>query len=91
MTEEITMQGIKDAWLPLLYGGILSVGVAFTLQVVGQKKAKPSMAAIILSLESLFAAFGGWLILNEGISAKGLMGCGLMLTGIVVTQLKSPT
>ncbi len=86
--EEITWQGIRGAAIPLLYGGIFSVGIAFTLQVIGQRKAKPAHAAIVLSLESLFAAFGGWLILNEGFTAKGILGCGLMLAGIILSQIK---
>jgi len=87
LTEEITWFAIKGAALPLIYGGIFSIGVAFTLQVIGQRKAKPSHTAIILSFESLFAALGGWLFLNEGYTARGLMGCGLMLLGIVVSQI----
>jgi len=89
LTEEITWNGISGAAIPLLYGGIFSIGIGFTLQVIGQRKAKPAHAAIILSLESLFAACGGWLLLNEGFTARGLIGCGLMLTGIITSQLKS--
>jgi drug/metabolite transporter (DMT)-like permease len=88
LTEEITWFGIRGAALPLLYGGVLSIGVAFTLQIIGQRKAKPAHAAIILSFESLFAAVGGWLILSEGYSARGLTGCGLMLMGLVISQVK---
>jgi drug/metabolite transporter (DMT)-like permease len=89
INEEITLQGIKLAAVPLLYGGIFSVGIAFTLQVIGQRKAKPSHTAIVLSLESLFAAAGGWLILNEGFTTRGFVGCGLMLTGIIFSQIKT--
>ncbi|HRZ20711.1 MAG TPA: DMT family transporter, partial [Bacteroidales bacterium] len=62
--EKIVGQAIVDAMVPLLYGGIFSVGIAYTLQIVGQKKAPPAHAAIILSSEAVFAAFGGWLILH---------------------------
>ncbi|MFA6941847.1 MAG: DMT family transporter, partial [Clostridiaceae bacterium] len=78
-TEEITLSGLFQAAVPILYGGIASVGVAYTLQVVGQKNADPTSAAIILSMESLFAAVGGFLILHENLGLKGLIGCALML------------
>jgi len=71
----------------LLYGGILSVGVAFTLQVVGQKHVHPSSASLILSAESLFAAIGGWLLLNEQMSLRAIFGCALILTGIILVQV----
>lgn len=87
LTEEIALAGILDAALPILYGGLLSVGVAYTLQVVGQRRAPPAHAAIILSLETVFAALGGWLILDEILSLRSLFGCALMLTGILVSQL----
>ena len=68
---------VRAATLPILYAGLLSTGVAYTLQVVAQRKAHPSHAAIILSLESVFAVLGGWLILSESLSARGLAGCGV--------------
>ncbi len=93
-TEIITLQAIRQAALPIFYGGVFSVGIAYTLQVVAQRKARPAHAAIILSLESAFAALGGWLILGEVLSLRGLMGCLLMLAGMLFSQLwgilKSP-
>jgi drug/metabolite transporter (DMT)-like permease len=89
LTEEIKLSGIRNAAIPILYGGIMSVGVGYTLQVIGQKKAIPSHAAIILSLESLFAVAGGWIILNEGLTLRGIFGCFLMLSGIIITQIKN--
>ncbi|MDD5508933.1 MAG: DMT family transporter [Bacteroidales bacterium] len=86
--EKIVWQAIVDATVPLLYGGIFSVGIAYTLQIVGQKKAPPAHAAIILSAEAVFAAVGGWLILNEVLSARALLGCALMLAGMVLAQVK---
>ena len=71
-------------------GPSLSVGVAYTLQVVGQKHAKPSHAAIIMSLESVFAAIGGAILLHENLGFRGYIGCSLMLAGMVVTQLRFP-
>jgi drug/metabolite transporter (DMT)-like permease len=84
--ESNTLRGIIDATIPILYGGLLSVGVAYTLQVIAQKKAPPAHAAIILSLEAVFAAIGGWLILNEEMLPRQLLGCALMLTGMLVAQ-----
>jgi drug/metabolite transporter (DMT)-like permease len=87
-TEEITLAGIIGAAPAIAYGGLMSVGVAYTLQVVAQRDAQPAHAAIILSLESVFAAIGGWLMLGEVLSTRGLIGCGLMLSGMVLSQLK---
>jgi len=86
-TETITAHGLREAAIPILYGGVMSVGIAYTLQVVAQKVAPPTHAAIILSLEAVFAALAGWLILGEVLSTRGLFGCGLMLTGMIVSQL----
>ncbi len=85
--EKIEISGILDATVPILYGGLLSVGVAYTLQVIAQRKTPPSHAAIILSLETIFAALGGWVVLGEVIPARGLVGCALMLLGIMVSQI----
>jgi len=87
--EDIALQGILDAAVPILYGGVCSVGVAYTLQVVAQKDAPPSHAAIILSLEAVFAAIGGWLILEETMTSRGLLGCSLMLVGMILSQTGS--
>jgi len=87
-TEEIILSGIMDAAIPIIYGGVFSVGIAYTLQVVGQKHAHPSSASIILSLESLFAVIGGWLLLSEQLTPRGLFGCGLMLAGMVLAQIR---
>lgn len=85
--EVITFNSILAATIPILYGGLLSVGVAYTLQVIAQRDAHPAHAAILLSLEAVFAAVGGWLILGEIISPRGLLGCGLMLAGMLLSQL----
>jgi drug/metabolite transporter (DMT)-like permease len=85
--ETITVSGLRNATIPILYGGVMSVGIAYTLQVVAQRVAPPTHAAIILSLEAVFAALAGWLILGEVLSSRGLLGCGLMLGGMVVAQL----
>jgi drug/metabolite transporter (DMT)-like permease len=87
LTETLTFEGLKGATVPILYGGILSVGTAYTLQVVAQKDAPAIHAAIILSLEAVFSAIFGWLILGEVIDNRGLTGCVLMLVGMVIVQL----
>ena len=87
LVETIAIQSIFQAAIPILYGGVLSVGVAYTLQVVAQKQAHPAHAAILLSLEAVFAAFGGWLILDETMTFRGIIGCALMLAGMLFTQL----
>jgi drug/metabolite transporter (DMT)-like permease len=87
--EQITLNGLYQALIPILYGGIGSVGIAYTLQVIGQKHAKPSHAAIVLSMESVFASIGGLLLLNENLGFRGYMGCALMLTGMLLSQIKS--
>lgn len=86
-TETIIFQNILLAYLPILYAGIFSVGIAFTIQVVAQREAHPANAAIIMSLEAVFAVIGGWLILGESISTRGLMGCLLMLIGMILSQI----
>ncbi|HOE56543.1 MAG TPA: DMT family transporter [Bacillota bacterium] len=85
--EDISMDGLSKAIIPILYGGIFSAGVAYTLQAVGQRHAKPSHAAIILSMESVFAALGGALLLNENLGLRGYLGCALMFAGMILTQV----
>jgi drug/metabolite transporter (DMT)-like permease len=87
ISETITLDAINLALLPILYAGVMSVGVGYTLQVFSQHQARPSHAAIILSLESVFAVIAGWLLLGEQLSWRGLLGCGLMLVGIMVSQV----
>jgi drug/metabolite transporter (DMT)-like permease len=87
VVETTTLAGLWAAALPILYGGALSVGVAYTLQIVGQRHAHPAHAAILLSLESVFAALGGWMILGEVMTPRGMLGCGLMLAGMLISQL----
>ncbi len=84
--EDITLAGIQDGLWPLIYGSFLSVGLAYTLQVVAQRTANPSHAVIILSLEGVFAALGGWLVLDEVLPLRGIIGCGLILGGTLVSQ-----
>jgi len=85
--ERPSMESILAAWLPILYTGVLSSGVAYTLQVVGQRKTPPAVASLLMSLESVFAALAGWLILNQHMTARELTGCLLMFSAIVLTQI----
>lgn len=85
--EEITLTGIKAATIPILYAGLFSVGIAYTLQIYAQRHAPAANAAIILSLEAVFAVLGGRLLLNESLSLRGLVGCSFMLTGMILSQM----
>ncbi|HEB49104.1 MAG TPA: DMT family transporter [Desulfobulbus sp.] len=85
--ETITLTALREAMVPLAYGGICSVGLGYTLQVVVQRRAHPAHAAILLSLEAPFAAFGGWWLLGEVLSARALAGCLLMLAGMLTSRL----
>lgn len=87
--ETITLADILQAGIPILYGGLGSVGVAYTLQIVGQKSASPAHAAIILSMETVFAAIGGYLLLNEQLGLLEFLGCAFMLAGMLLSQLQS--
>jgi drug/metabolite transporter (DMT)-like permease len=84
--EPLDVAAVGSAAVPLLYGGVGSVGIAFTLQVVAQREAHPAHAAVIMSLETVFAALGGWLILGETMPPRSLLGCALMLAGMIASQ-----
>ncbi|MGB1237955.1 MAG: DMT family transporter [Pseudomonadales bacterium] len=84
--ERTTVTNMLDAWQPLLFAGVLTVGIGHSLQVVGQRDAVASHAAIIMSLEALFAALGGWLWLDEQLSTRQFAGCALMLAGVLLSQ-----
>ena len=84
--ETMRVDGLMNGALPILNTGVLSVDVAYTMQVVGQRDTPPSQAAIILNLETVFAVIGGWLLLNETLSSRGLIGCAVMFIGMIVSQ-----
>ena len=86
-TETVELSSILICWLPLCYAGILSMGVAYTLQIVGQKALEPAPAALIMSLESVIAALCGWLILKETMTGAELLGCGLVFAAVILSQL----
>ena len=86
-TETIDFANISACMLPLCYAGIMSMGIAYSLQIVGQKHLEPTTASIIMSLESVIAALCGWLILNERMTPWELLGCGLVFGAVVLSQL----
>lgn len=87
LTETVDASLIASCWLPLGYAGILSMGVAYSLQIVGQKRVAPSAAALLMSLESVFAALFGWLLLHETMTKAELLGCVLVFAAVVISQL----
>jgi drug/metabolite transporter (DMT)-like permease len=87
LIETTTAAGLRAALGAILYTGILSVGIGYTLQVVALRHARPADAAILLSLEAVFAVLAGWLLLNEQLTARAFFGCALMLAGILISQL----
>ncbi len=86
-TETPDIFNIQAAWLPLLYAGLLSCGVGYTLQIVGQKGINPVIASLIMSLESVISALAGWVILGQVLSPKEILGCVLMFVAIIITQI----
>lgn len=88
--ENPQLENILAAKIPILYAGVLSSGVAYTLQIVGQKDMNPTVASLILCLESVVSALAGWLILNEALSMRELLGCVLMFAAIVLAQVPIP-
>lgn len=76
-----------EAWMPILYAGVLSCGVGYTLQIIGQEGLNPTVASLIMSLEAVFSALFGWLILKQRLNTKELMGCGLIFCAIILAQI----
>ena len=85
--ETPTLEGLMAAALPIAYAGIMSCGIAYTLQIVGQKYTNPTMASMIMSLESVFAVLGGMVLLREVPTAREALGCALMFIAIIIPQL----
>ena len=76
-----------DAWIPILYAGVMSSGVAYTMQTVAQNGVHPTIASLIMSLESVFSVIAGWIILNEHLSEREILGCVIMFAAIIIAQL----
>ena len=88
--EQPSLSSILAAWAPILYAGVLSCGVGYTLQIIGQKGMNPTIASLILSLESAISVLAGWLILGQTLSARELTGCAIVFLAIVLAQLPWP-
>lgn len=84
--EQISVTNILRAWIPILYAGIMSCGVAYTFQILGQKYVEPTKASLILCLESVFATLGGWIILKEILSVREIIGCIIVFCAIILAQ-----
>lgn len=87
LTETVEVSHVLEAWLPLVFSGVFSGGIAYTLQIVAQKDTEPAIASLLMSLESVFAVFGEWLLLGQFLTAREFGGCALMFAGILLTQL----
>ena len=85
--ESPDLISIGKAWAPLIYAGVFSCGIAYTLQIVGQKNVHPATASLILSLESCISVLAGWLILDQKLTSRELSGCVLMFAAIVLSQI----
>ena len=85
--DSTTWQGILDCWFPLCWAGIMSMGIAYTLQIVGQKSIEPTTASLLMSFESVFAAISGALLLNESFTLTEGIGCALVFGAIMLTQI----
>ena len=85
--EQPQIGAILQAWISIVYAGVLSCGVAYTLQIVGQKGMNPTVASLILSMESVISVIAGWLILHQKLSGRELLGCVLMFAAIILVQL----
>lgn len=87
LTEAVDLGNILNCWGPLLFAGVMSMGIAYSLQIVGQKDLEPTAASLIMSLESVFAALGGWWLLGETMTAWELTGCALVFAAVIISQL----
>lgn len=85
--EQPSLSAVLSAWAPLLYAGVLSSGIGYTLQIVAQKNVQPTVASLILSLESVFSVLAGWVLLHQNLSVRELAGCVLMFGAIILAQL----
>ncbi len=87
LLENPQISSILAAWMPVLYAGIFSCGVAYTLQIIGQKNMNPTIASLILSLESCISVLAGWIILGQSLSTREILGCVIMFCAIILAQL----
>lgn len=85
--ENPTLAALLQAWKPLLYAGIMSCGVGYTLQIIGQKNMNPTIASLILSLESCISVLAGWVLLHQRLSLREILGCAIMFSAILIAQI----
>ena len=85
--ENPTIANIKIEWFELVYTGVFSAGIGYTLQIIAQSKASPAPAAIILSMESVFGTLAGWILLNQILDANKILGCLAIFMGVIIVQL----
>ena len=88
--EEPTLASVWNARVSILYAGVMSCGVAYTLQILGQKDTDPTTATLLMSLESVFAALSGWVLLHESLSLKEIFGCALVFVAVILAQIPLP-
>ena len=89
--EDVTVPGVLACWFPLCYAGFLSMGLAYSLQILGQKLLEPTAASLIMSLESVFAVLAGWLLLKETLAPQEAFGCVLMFIAVILSQIPVPS
>jgi drug/metabolite transporter (DMT)-like permease len=87
IAEKPTADVLLAAWLPILYAGLLSSGVGYTLQIIAQKNVPPTVASLLMSLESVFSVLAGWVLLGQALSLRELLGCVLVFAAILLAQL----
>ena len=87
LTETPSLSAIAQCWLPIAYAGVLSCGVAYTFQIIGQSYTEPTVASLLMSLESVFAVLFGWLLLKQALTIPEVLGCILVFAGVILAQL----
>lgn len=87
LTETVDLKNLVACWGPLCFAGMLSMGLAYSLQIVGQKSLEPTTASLIMSLESVFAVLGGWWLLGERMEPHEILGCALVFSAVLISQL----
>ena len=90
LTETPSWEGIGNCIGPLAYAGCLSMGIAYSLQMIGQRDMHPATASLLMSMESVFAVLAGWVLLNESLSVKELSGCALVFVAVILAQVPLP-
>lgn len=90
-TEDVSIPNLLECWFPLCYAGFLSMGAAYSCQIIGQKHVEPTAASLIMSMESVFAVLAGWLLLQETMTQQEVLGCVLMFVAVILSQIPVST